>query len=176
MELHTIKKHLVFCDKEGTRCKHLGGYLSAGVQVGNQFSLKIGYKLQEVKTMTDMQNKEQSAVYRPPIVRFLGLTFGGRYNVAPGFFVLNDLCFKVLCDKWKNLWWYILSLTVTKPKKTCTSWFYWGWEIYCVVLEYSILFPTFAFFQNVFHLPFGDKSLIRFKVANSVQCISLCVI
>ena len=45
--------------------------------------------------------------------------------------------------------------------------------IYCVVLEYSILFPTFAFFQNVFHLPFGDKSIIRFKAANSVQCISL---
>ena len=45
--------------------------------------------------------------------------------------------------------------------------------IYCVVLEYSILFPTFAFFQNVFHLPFGDKSIIRLKAANSVQCISL---
>ena len=40
-------------------------------------------------------------------------------------------------------------------------------------MEYSILFPTFAFFQNVFHLPFGDKSIIRFKAANSVQCISL---
>ena len=40
-------------------------------------------------------------------------------------------------------------------------------------MEYSILFPTFAFFQNVFHLPFGDKSIIRFKASNSVQCISL---
>ena len=40
-------------------------------------------------------------------------------------------------------------------------------------MEYSILFPTFAFFQNVFHLPFGDKFIIRFKAANSVQCISL---
>ena len=94
-------------------------------------------------------------------------------NVAPGFFVLNDLCFKVLCDKWNNLWWYILSLTVTKQKKRCTSWFYWCSAIYFVVFEYSILFPTFAFFQNVFHLPFGDKSIIRFKAANSVQCISL---
>ena len=94
MELHTIKKHLVFCDKEGTRCKYLGGYLSAGVQLGNQFSLKIGYKLQEVKTMTDMQNKEQSAVYRPPIVRFLGLTFGGRYILIVFFIKENNTLIK----------------------------------------------------------------------------------
>ena len=34
---------------------------------------------------------------------------------------------------------------------------------------------TFTFFQNVFHLPFGDKSIIRFKAANSVQCIGQLV-
>ena len=34
-------------------------------------------------------------------------------------------------------------------------------------------FRPLLFFQNVFHLPFGDKSIIRFKAANSVQCISL---
>ena len=38
-------------------------------------------------------------------------------------------------------------------------------------LEYSILFPAFTFFLNVFHLPFGDKFIIRFKAVNSVQCI-----
>lgn len=41
---------------------HHKNALSAGAQVGNQFSLKIGYKLQEVETMTDMRNGEQSAV------------------------------------------------------------------------------------------------------------------
>ena len=38
-------------------------------------------------------------------------------------------------------------------------------------LEYSILFPAFTFFLNVFHLSFGDKFIIRFKAVNSVQCI-----
>ena len=38
-------------------------------------------------------------------------------------------------------------------------------------LIHIFLLPAFALFLNVFHLPFGDKFIIRFKAANSVQCI-----
>ncbi len=66
----------------------------------------------------------------------------------------------------------LLSLTVEKQKIAVSLDFTWGSAIFCIALEYSILFPTFTLFLNVFHLSFCDKFIIRFKATNVVQRIS----
>jgi len=41
-----------------------------------------------------------------------------------------------------------------------------------VLFVFNILFPAFTLFQNVFHLSFCDKFIIRFEATNVVQRIS----
>lgn len=66
---------------------------------------------------------------------------------------------------------YLQNAAATTYKKFLQFYAKRSCKKHCVVLEYSILFPALTFFLNVFHLPFGDKFIIRFKAANSVQCI-----
>ena len=43
--------------------------------------------------------------------------------------------------------------------------------IFSVVLDYGILFSSFTFFLNCFHVTFGDEFKVGIKPANLVQGI-----
>ena len=57
----------------------------------------------------------------------------------------------------------ILFLTVSKNKIAATPENIGVVAILTVVLNYSILFPSFTFFLDGFHLAFGDKFVISIK-------------
>ena len=63
------------------------------------------------------------------------------------------------CDK-------ILFLTVSKNKIAATPENIGVVAILTVVLNYSILFPSFTFFLDGFHLAFGDKFEICIKTTD----------
>ena len=60
----------------------------------------------------------------------------------------------------------ILFLTVSKNKIAATPENIGVVAILTVVLNYSILFPSFTFFLDVFHLAFGDKFEICIKTTD----------
>lgn len=66
---------------------------------------------------------------------------------------------KYFCDK-------ILFLTVSKNKIAATPENIGVVAILTVVLNYSILFPSFTFFLDGFHLAFGDKFEICIKTTD----------
>lgn len=74
-------------------------------------------------------------------------------------YVLNPLC----NDTWKYI---ILFLTVSKNKIAATPENIGVVAILTVVLNYSILFPSFTFFLDGFHLAFGDKFEICIKTTD----------
>ena len=61
---------------------------------------------------------------------------------------------------------YILFLTVSKNKIAATPENIGVVAILTVVLNYSILFPSFTFFLDGFHLAFGDKFEICIKTTD----------
>lgn len=65
----------------------------------------------------------------------------------------------------------IPSLTVVKRKNRCIPCIYWDSAIFCVVMVYSILFPSFTFFLNGFHFTFGYELIIRSKATNIMKII-----
>lgn len=69
------------------------------------------------------------------------------------------------------LWGIIPSLTVVKRKNRCIPCIYWDSAIFCVVMVYSILFPSFTFFLNGFHFTFGYELIIRSKATNIMKII-----
>lgn len=66
----------------------------------------------------------------------------------------------------KNNWSTILFLTVSKNKIAATPENIGVVAILTVVLNYSILFPSFTFFLDGFHLAFGDKFEICIKTTD----------
>lgn len=60
----------------------------------------------------------------------------------------------------------ILFLTVSKNKIAATPENIGVVAILTVVLNYSILFPSFTFFLDGFHLAFGDKFEICIKTTD----------
>ena len=68
----------------------------------------------------------------------------------------------------KNLegFYIILFLTVSKNKIAATPENIGVVAILTVVLNYSILFPSFTFFLDGFHLAFGDKFEICIKTTD----------
>ncbi len=61
---------------------------------------------------------------------------------------------------------YILFLTVSKNKIAAMPENIGVVAILTVVLNYSILFPSFTFFLDGFHLAFGDKFEICIKTTD----------
>lgn len=70
----------------------------------------------------------------------------------------------ILCTPWKKR--IILFLTVSKNKIAATPENIGVVAILTVVLNYSILFPSFTFFLDGFHLAFGDKFEICIKTTD----------
>ena len=71
----------------------------------------------------------------------------------------SDFQNKMICDT-------ILFLTVSKNKIATTPENIGVVAILTVVLNYSILFPSFTFFLDGFHLAFGDKFEICIKTTD----------
>ena len=71
----------------------------------------------------------------------------------------KQLVFFMLCDR-------ILFLTVSKNKIAAMPENIGVVAILTVVLNYSILFPSFTFFLDGFHLAFGDKFEICIKTTD----------
>ena len=71
----------------------------------------------------------------------------------------TKLSFTTLCDT-------LLFLTVSKNKIAATPENIGVVAILTVVLNYSILFPSFTFFLDGFHLAFGDKFEICIKTTD----------
>lgn len=63
-------------------------------------------------------------------------------------------------------WCIILFLTVSKNKIAAMPENIGVVAILTVVLNYSILFPSFTFFLDGFHLAFGDKFEICIKTTD----------
>ena len=85
---------------------------------------------------------------------FIILHFGDFFYYMPIFIVFfrkNDI---------------ILFLTVSKNKIAATPENIGVVAILTVVLNYSILFPSFTFFLDGFHLAFGDKFEICIKTTD----------
>lgn len=70
----------------------------------------------------------------------------------------------LLRDETEN--YIILFLTVSKNKIAATPENIGVVAILTVVLNYSILFPSFTFFLDGFHLAFGDKFEICIKTTD----------
>lgn len=76
---------------------------------------------------------------------------------------MNLRFYKVECVDTKNT---VLFLTVSKNKIAATPENIGVVAILTVVLNYSILFPSFTFFLDGFHLAFGDKFEICIKTTD----------
>ena len=81
------------------------------------------------------------------------------FTKRAGFFTKESLLF--LC-----LFRIILFLTISKNKIAATPENIGVVAILTVVLNYSILFPSFTFFLDGFHLAFGDKFEICIKTTD----------
>lgn len=80
---------------------------------------------------------------------------------------LSKDCHRVIMTKWQlYVCFKPLFLTVSKNKIAATPENIGVVAILTVVLNYSILFPSFTFFLDGFHLAFGDKFEICIKTTD----------
>ena len=66
---------------------------------------------------------------------------------------------------------YIPSLTVAEIKNRCIPCVYWGTAIFVVVMKYSNLFFSFAFFLDRSHFAFGYELIISSEAAGFMKII-----
>ena len=69
------------------------------------------------------------------------------------------------------LWGIIPSLTVAEIKNRCIPCVYWGTAIFVVVMKYSNLFFSFAFFLDRSHFAFGYELIISSEAAGFMKII-----
>ena len=86
---------------------------------------------------------------------------GKLYDCAD--FIKLRLVISLYCSRQRTI---ILFLTVSKNKIAATPENIGVVAILTVVLNYSILFPSFTFFLDGFHLAFGDKFEICIKTTD----------
>ena len=81
-------------------------------------------------------------------------------------FVLSNGClhFFLTCGM-------IPSLTVAEIKNRCIPCVYWGTAIFVVVMKYSNLFFSFAFFLDRSHFAFGYELIISSEAAGFMKII-----
>ena len=65
----------------------------------------------------------------------------------------------------------IPSLTVAEIKNRCIPCVYWGTAIFVVVIKYSNLFCSFAFFLDRSHFAFGYELIISSEAAGFMKII-----
>lgn len=65
----------------------------------------------------------------------------------------------------------IPSLTVAEIKNRCIPCVYWGTAIFVVVMKYSNLFFSFAFFLDRSHFAFGYELIISSEAAGFMKII-----
>ena len=63
------------------------------------------------------------------------------------------------------------SLTVAEIKNRCIPCVYWGTAIFVVVMKYSNLFFSFAFFLDRSHFAFGYELIISSEAAGFMKII-----
>lgn len=71
----------------------------------------------------------------------------------------------------KKLSVIIPSLTVAEIKNRCIPCVYWGTAIFVVVMKYSNLFFSFAFFLDRSHFAFGYELIISSEAAGFMKII-----
>lgn len=71
----------------------------------------------------------------------------------------------------KNAYDIIPSLTVAEIKNRCIPCVYWGTAIFVVVMKYSNLFFSFAFFLDRSHFAFGYELIISSEAAGFMKII-----
>ena len=84
----------------------------------------------------------------------------GTYLIRLNFRVTNV----AVCD-------IIPSLTVAEIKNRCIPCVYWGTAIFVVVMKYSNLFFSFAFFLDRSHFAFGYELIISSEAAGFMKII-----
>lgn len=70
-----------------------------------------------------------------------------------------------------NISYIIPSLTVAEIKNRCIPCVYWGTAIFVVVMKYSNLFFSFAFFLDRSHFAFGYELIISSEAAGFMKII-----
>ena len=88
-----------------------------------------------------------------------------------GTLILNDYFANKRLQKYVR---YVMipSLTVKKRKNRCIPCVYWGTAIFVVVMKYSNLFFSFAFFLDRSHFAFGYELIISSEAAGFMKIIS----
>ena len=89
---------------------------------------------------------------------------GNLTNYADDSQVLIDMLAKYGADM-------IPSLTVAEIKNRCIPCVYWGTAIFVVVMKYSNLFFSFAFFLDRSHFAFGYELIISSEAAGFMKII-----
>lgn len=84
--------------------------------------------------------------------------------VAKNKKVQKEVALKIRNDK-------IPSLTVAEIKNRCIPCVYWGTAIFVVVMKYSNLFFSFAFFLDRSHFAFGYELIISSEAAGFMKII-----
>ena len=79
-------------------------------------------------------------------------------------YLLNELDFLNACGIFP-------SLTVAEIKNRCIPCVYWGTAIFVVVMKYSNLFFSFAFFLDRSHFAFGYELIISSEAAGFMKII-----
>ena len=90
-----------------------------------------------------------------------------------GTFLFSFLQAKMLQKYEKSLTKSIIfpSLTVAEIKNRCIPCVYWGTAIFVVVMKYSNLFFSFAFFLDRSHFAFGYELIISSEAAGFMKII-----
>lgn len=83
----------------------------------------------------------------------------------------NFLQFIKKCLHYLNISYIIPSLTVAEIKNRCIPCVYWGTAIFVVVMKYSNLFFSFAFFLDRSHFAFGYELIISSEAAGFMKII-----
>ena len=83
---------------------------------------------------------------------------------------MYNMILSILFSK-NHLYFIIPSLTVAEIKNRCIPCVYWGTAIFVVVMKYSNLFFSFAFFLDRSHFAFGYELIISSEAAGFMKII-----
>ena len=114
--------------------------------------------------------KEVCRILTPDGAFFLNLSpvpLGSSKEIIP----LPFLGYQIFKDNGLYLRNMIPSLTVAEIKNRCIPCVYWGTAIFVVVMKYSNLFFSFAFFLDRSHFAFGYELIISSEAAGFMKII-----
>ena len=105
----------------------------------------------------EIEEKNRAAVDRQPLIWYRAetVTYKQYFDICNR----NDMCS------------IIPSLTVAEIKNRCIPCVYWGTAIFVVVMKYSNLFFSLAFFLDRSHFAFGYELIISSEAAGFMKII-----